>query len=260
MLIDPFIVLAEIFNFLILVAVLQKFLYKPVMKTMANREQSIADRLRAAEEREAEAQSTLERYQNLQTEWAKQTQSRRHQMHQQIEAERTDQLEQVRAELERQRTQWSEALRQEQKACLVNLRDRARSQLIQTVRAALETLANASLEKQMVEVFITHIGNLSADDVASLQAAVSRQNNAPQWTVRTAFPLDRQLQQQLIDSVQAQLAISTSADAFAFETYSDYPCGIELRTEGYKIAWHFEHYLNSMESRLAYDLEEVSVL
>lgn len=275
MLIDPWIVLAEVFNFLILVAVLQRFLYKPIVKAMAQREQSIADRLRSAEAREIEAQTQIDRYQQLQTSWAQQTKARQHQMQQQLEAERTSRIDQMHLDLERQSVQWNEALRQEQKASLIDLRDRARSQLIQTVRSALQTLANTTLEQQMVEAFLTRLKALSPAEEASLQAAITRQetsqNNAqnsaqhphqqpsPQWIVRTTFPLDEPLQQRLRQNIKAQLPAQVSTESFIFESYPDYPCGIELRTGEYKLAWHLEHYLDSLESRLAYDLEQVPV-
>ena len=57
MLPQPWIVLVEIINFLILVVLLQHFLYQPIMKTMAQREYSIAERLQSAERREQTAQA-----------------------------------------------------------------------------------------------------------------------------------------------------------------------------------------------------------
>jgi len=267
MLIDPWIVLAEIFNFVILVVVLKRFLYKPVIRAMAQREQSIASQVQSAEAREAEAQAQIAQYQQLQAEWADQIKARRYQMQQALEAESTQNKEKIRLEMERQSAQWDEALRQEQKASLVNLRDRARSQLIQTVRAALQTLANTSLEQQMVEAFLIRIKTLLPADIDALRAAVDQQSD-PKWTIRTAFPLDQSLQRRLIRDIKAllsaqfanQAASEFDGEAFTFETYSEYPCGIELRTGGYKLAWHLEHYLDSLESRLAYDLEQVPVL
>ena len=271
MLIDPWIILAEVVNFLILVAVLQRFLYQPIVKAMAQREQSIADRLRSAEAREIEAQTQIDRYQQLQTSWAQQTNARPHQMQQQREAERTSRIAQMHRDLDRQSGERNDALRQEQKASLVNLRDRARSQLIQTVRAALQTLANTTLEQQMVEAFLTRLKALSPAEEALLQAAITHQQDNSQidsqhstqphtqWIVRTTFPLDEPLQQRLRQDIKAQLPTQVSAESFTFESYPDYPCGIELRTGEYKLAWHLEHYLDSLESRLAYDLEQVPV-
>ncbi|MEN8446045.1 MAG: hypothetical protein ABG776_13640 [Cyanobacteria bacterium J06555_13] len=258
MLPQPWIVLIEIINFLVLVVLLQRFLYKPIMRAMEQRERSIRGRLQSAEVRETEAQAAREQYEQLQTDWAKAMKVRQHQMHQQLEAERTDSLEEVRAELETQRAQWYEALHQEQKACLVNLRDRARSQLIQSIRTALKALADTTLEQQMVETFLHQLPGLSASEQSALLTAVNL--DAPHWVIRTTFPLEDDLQARLVKGIQTYLASEVPFESFSFETYPEYPCGIELRIQGYKLAWHVEHYLNSLESQLAYTLDQVPVL
>ncbi|NER81960.1 MAG: ATP F0F1 synthase subunit B, partial [Leptolyngbya sp. SIO1D8] len=61
MLIDPFTTLAQIVNFLILVTLLKHFLYGPITRTMAQREQTIANRLEQAEQQEIAAQQEAER-------------------------------------------------------------------------------------------------------------------------------------------------------------------------------------------------------
>ncbi|MEM9905297.1 MAG: hypothetical protein AAF921_09775 [Cyanobacteria bacterium P01_D01_bin.44] len=259
MLPQPWIVLAEMINFLVLVALLQRFLYKPIMQAMAQREQSIAERLQSADNREAEAQETVEQYQQLQHDWSAQTKTRQHQMHEQLEAERADRLDQIRAEIDTQRTHWYEALHQEQTVCLNSLRDYARSQLIQTIRVALQALANMTLEQQMVETFLRQLPDLDPSARESLQAAVTHQQDAPHWTIGTTFPLDEALQARLIGAVQAHLLPQSSPDEFTFETHPEYLCGIELRTQGYKLDWHIEHYLDSLETQFSKALEQVSV-
>ena len=227
MLPQPWLVLAEIINFLVLVALLQRFLYKPIMQAMEQRECSIADRLQSAQVREAEAQEARAQYEQLQADWAAKTKDRQHQMQQQVAAERTDSIEQVRAELEAQRAQWYEALHQEQKACLVNLRDRARSQLIQSIRVALNTLADTTLEEQMVETFLHQLPSLSTSERDSLIAAVIQQQDIqqqdtqqqdtqqqdiqqqdqPHWVILTTFPLEEALQSRLVKGIQSNLPL-----------------------------------------------------
>ena len=260
MLPHPWIVLAEIINFLVLVALLQRFLYKPIMQAMEQRECSIADRLQSAEVREAEAQDERAQYKQLQADWAAETKDRQQQMQQQVAAEHTDSVEQGRAELEAQRAQWYAALHEEQKACLVNVRDRARSQLIQSIRAALNALADTTLEKQMVETFLLQLPSLGTSERDSLLAAVTHQPSQPHWVIRTTFPLEEALQNRLVKGIQSHLPAQVPSESFTFETDSDYSCGIALQTKGYKLAWNIEHYLNSLESQLTYALDQVPVL
>ncbi|VBB08929.1 atpase f0 complex subunit b/b' bacterial/chloroplast [Lucifera butyrica] len=55
--------LAQIINFLILVAILVKVAYKPLMKTLAERQEKIAGSLEAAEKERAEAENLRLEYQ-----------------------------------------------------------------------------------------------------------------------------------------------------------------------------------------------------
>ena len=56
MLINPFTVLAQLVNFLILVWLLKRFLYKPILHAIDEREKGIAAQLAQAEGKVAEAQ------------------------------------------------------------------------------------------------------------------------------------------------------------------------------------------------------------
>lgn len=259
MLPDPWIVVAEIINFLILVALLQRFLYKPITQAMTQREASIADRLQSATLREVEAQQTIEQYEQLQVDWAETTKARFHAMHQQLETEQIDRREQMRAALATKRKQWYEALHQEQQACLANLRDQVQAQLIQTVRRTLNDLANTTLEQQMLEVLLHQLQTLDPADQQLLQEAVNRQGGHPHWQIITTFALEPAVRNRLISAVQSQLVPQIQPDAFSFETHPDRPCGIELRTQGYKLAWHIEHYLDRLENQLNHDLANITV-
>ena len=58
MLINPFTVLAQLVNFLILVWLLKRFLYKPILHAIDEREKGIAAQLAQAEGKVAEAQKS----------------------------------------------------------------------------------------------------------------------------------------------------------------------------------------------------------
>ena len=60
--IDWFTVSAQIINFLILVFLLKRFLYGPVIRAMDKREEAIAGRLKDAGQKQEEAQKEIDRY------------------------------------------------------------------------------------------------------------------------------------------------------------------------------------------------------
>ena len=68
MLIDWFTVTAQIVNFLILVYLLKRFLYQPIVRHMNEREEKIANRLQQASDKRAEAQRQIDEFQHKQEE------------------------------------------------------------------------------------------------------------------------------------------------------------------------------------------------
>ena len=62
MLIDWFTVVAEVVNFLILMWLLQHFLYQPVLDAIDAREQRIANQMQAAEQAQANAAAERNEY------------------------------------------------------------------------------------------------------------------------------------------------------------------------------------------------------
>jgi len=63
MLIDWFTVIAQVVNFLILVWLLKRFLYKPILNAIDAREQRIAKELADAEAKQTEAQKERDEFQ-----------------------------------------------------------------------------------------------------------------------------------------------------------------------------------------------------
>lgn len=74
MLIDWFTVIAQIVNFLVLLLLLRRFLYRPILDAMQARERKVAERLESAAQERIRAEEERERYKAL-TEELRQRQS-----------------------------------------------------------------------------------------------------------------------------------------------------------------------------------------
>ena len=62
MLIDWFTVIAQLINFVILLLLLKRFLYGPILKAVDAREKRIADQIKDAEEKEIQANKDRDEY------------------------------------------------------------------------------------------------------------------------------------------------------------------------------------------------------
>src|ERR1700733_1656585 len=158
MLIDWFTVGAQAVNFLILVWLMKRFLYKPVLAAIAAREKKIADELQQA----AAAQSQAEKERN---DLRVQTESLQGQREELLRAavadagaQRQRLLDTARKESEDLRSKLTAAATVERAELNRELVTRTRQEVFALTRKTLADLAGTTLEAQMLEVFIRRVG------------------------------------------------------------------------------------------------------
>ncbi len=105
---------AQIFNFLVLVFLLKRFLYAPVVEAMAAREKRITDRLRLAAEREDLARARERELQEKLADIDAQRERMRTDMREEVDAERKRMLDALRDDFAAQRARWTGELEREQ--------------------------------------------------------------------------------------------------------------------------------------------------
>ncbi|MGB3614897.1 MAG: F0F1 ATP synthase subunit delta [Elainellaceae cyanobacterium] len=245
MLIDPVTVLAQIINFLVLVLLLKRFLYKPITRAMAQRQQTIAAQLEQAAQQEALARQEAARLAQMQQDFSAHRDQRLAQLRTELDEQRLTLLEQAKAEVSDAKHRWHLALEQEQAAVLRRFQQQAIAVLTQTLRRALQDLATAPLERQMVETFLERLKTIPEPEQQILQRAL-QQSPA---TLYSSFPLEAATQQAITSALQAQTA-ERSAEP-SFEVDPALGCGIALQVAGYQMAWNLADYLDDLERSVA---------
>jgi F-type H+-transporting ATPase subunit b len=95
--------LLEILNFLVLVWLLKRFLYRPVLEVIEERKARVEKALQQAQASQTQAQALREQYESRLADSRKQQEQARAQLHTEIEAERQKQMEALRASMEDER-------------------------------------------------------------------------------------------------------------------------------------------------------------
>lgn len=126
MLIDWFTVVAQALNFLILVWLLKRFLYKPILNALDAREKRIATELANADSRMAEAGQERDEFQRKNEEFDQQRAALLTKAEDEATAERQHLLDDARKESDGLRTKWQEALRSEHQSLNKELTRRTR--------------------------------------------------------------------------------------------------------------------------------------
>lgn len=242
MLIDPFTVVAQVVNFLVLVWLLRRVLYGPITRAMTARESRIRDEVEGARRLRAEADALGEQYRQQLADFESEQTSRFVEARAELDAWRHTHTQTVRTEVEAMRLRWQEALQQEKEAFLVELRHRAGREVLATVRRALRDLADSDVEARIVGRFLEQLQSLTAERRDELADAARADGG--QLHVRTASALadtDRdRLQRALVDTFGAGLRVR-------FEAVPEVLGGVEVRAGGLKIAWTLDDYVASIE-------------
>lgn len=249
---DGFTIVAQVVNFLILVALLKRFLYAPIIGAMQAREDHIAMRLDEAQEKISKAQRQAAVYdQRMQT--LQQTQDAMlTQAQEEAESQRQQLLEQARQEVERLQERWRQTLRQEQTAFLQDLRQVAGQQVCAVARRVLADLANADLELAVIQGFLARLRGLDRETRSTFSSALP---GAPgDIMVRSAFPISDEAREQILQAIHNDV-IDTPSEV-QFTTAPELICGIECIAHGQKIAWSLVQHIDALEERVAALLEQ----
>ena len=253
MLIDWFTVVAQALNFLILVWLLKRFLYKPILDAIDAREKRIAAELADADAKKAEAGQERDEFTRKNEEFDQQRTALLTKAEDEATAERQRLLGQARKESDTLRTKWQEALRSEHQSLSEELTRRTREEVFAIARKTLADLATTSLEEQMTEVpSFAGCANWTQCErratVGALKAASDSSDRAQR--VRPAC-----------GSASRRLKVwSRTCSALRpnvqFETAPDLVSGIELTANGHKVAWSIGHYLASLKKSVDELLKE----
>lgn len=233
MLIDWFTVAAQAVNFLILVWLLKRFLYRPVLEAVAAREQRIADEKAATD---ADKRDALQLRDQLAREQA-QFEAQRGQLLDQATAaavaERNRLLDAARIDSDAMRKKRQEALELEYRNLSDEISRRIRNQAYSIARRTLADLADADLDERIARVFIEKLKTLAPAEFAGTEVAV-----------RSASELTENMRTALTEAIQGAAGRDIGV---RFEPAPDLVAGLELIMPGRKIAWSASDYLGSLE-------------
>jgi F-type H+-transporting ATPase subunit b len=249
-LIDWFTVVAQIINFVVLMALLSRFLYKPIIRAMDARQSHIASQLAEAGRARTEAEQERASYRARNRDWDTNRQAMLAEVKAEAEAQRQELVGKARNEVEALQGRWHEAVQRQQTAFIRDLRQRAAKQLYAIARRVLQDLANTALDQRLAEVFLERLQTLSDERWRAL--AVSIEDGRCAVAIRSAFDLPETMRQACVQVLQDRLPTGVDVE---FITQPDLICGMELTARGYKVSWSFEEYLETLEEEVTKALE-----
>ena len=253
MLIDWFTIIAQVVNFLILVWLMKRFLYKPILHAIDAREQRIAKELADADTKRSEAENERKKFQKKNEEFDQQREELLSKAKDEAKAERQRLLNAAGQAADALRAKRQDALKREQQSLNDEITRRTREEVFAIARKTLTDLAGTTLEERMSEVFTRRLRELNKEEKEGLAKALKTSSGPV--LVRSAFELPSEQQSAIQHAMQETFTAETQV---RFETAPDVISGIELTANGRKVAWNTADYLASLEKSVVELLKEQS--
>lgn len=251
--IDWFVFFAQIFNFLLLVYLLKRFLYGRIVKAMDEREAKIVQRYDEAEQEKAKAREQAQEYERKNRELSEKSDQMINEARAEAEAYKSELIARARADVDAVQQRWIETLAREQTAFLEELRRRAGHQIYSIARKALTDLADTDLEQKMLGAFLKRLENIEEKEAKAIRETMGKDKAG--IIIQSAFNVPPTAREKIREALARYMINNT---AIQYATSDEIVSGIEMRTSGHKISWSLNDYLSSLEENFSQALQEAS--
>ena len=213
----------EIINFLVLVWILKRFLYQPVLDVIARRRAGIEKILADAKALHAEAEKLQKQYEGRLDDWEQERQQAREDLARELDAERTRKMAELQTSLEQ--------AREKARVTEEHRRDDARRKieetaLIQGSRFAARLLEQASgpdTETRLVDLVISELSRLPPERIAAVHNSYGKTTRVIE--VISAFPLADEQRRRL---TQALAKVISADTPLQFKQDSELVAGVRI--------------------------------
>jgi F-type H+-transporting ATPase subunit b len=245
MLVNWFTVIAQALNFVVLVWLMKRFLYRPILDAIDTREKRIAAALADADSKKAEAEKALKALEVKTTAFDQDHEARLQKMKEDVESERQNLLSTVRQAAESDGSKHRDALLQDIAALQGSIGLRVQQEVFHIAHKALNDLAGVSIEHRMLDVFLQHLAAIDEPTKAALSkdGAVT---TLPA-VARSAFDLSEDQRQVIQNTLNETLSKDVPLQ---FETDPSLICGVAVSMNGQKVSWSLADYLAGLENSM----------
>jgi len=244
MLIDGFTTIAQVINFLLLVYLLHRFLYAPIIRVMDEREKKIAQTLAHAKMAEETAKQNVIELEKEKQLFFTTKEKRMAEARHDIEMWRDKQTAAIKDEIENLRQTSINKLENEQQTFLNALKMEVTRQVISISEKAIKDLAEQRLENRIIFVFL--------EKVKALEQKIEMKNYTGEVRVTSGFEVAPEMTAVLSEKFSEWFPKSESVVFHRSETLG---LGIEVTAGDHKTAWHLNKYLKNLKDDIRLHLK-----
>jgi len=184
---DVWTVFLEIVNFLILVWILKRFLYKPVLDVIARRRAGVEKVLSDAQTMRKEADDLKKEYEGRVAAWPKEREREEAALREELQAERQRQVESLRVTMEEERKKHEVLEERRLQEHRKQAEQAAADQGARFAARLLSGIASPEVEVRLIDFFLEELGRQSPERRQALRRAIEESPGSVR--VISAYPL-----------------------------------------------------------------------
>ncbi len=238
--IDWITVAAQIVNFLVLVWLLKRFLYRPILDGIDAREREIAERMGEAAQVRAAAEAAAADYQAQVDSLRAGREGMLEEARKAAEAERDTLLAEARARLAREQADLAQQRAEEARRYRADLHRDGASALLSLTRKALKDLADETLEARIV-----------AQAGGRLTAIAEELRKAAGESLQAVAITHEPLPEAARERLSSELARLIPGLTVTFRSEPAQAPGLTLRLGGAQVEWTVDSYVDGLDALLS---------
>ncbi len=216
--------LLELVNFAILVWLLRRFLYRPVLDVIRRRRQLIEDEFAKIERLQQAAAASRADLQREREDWERERERRSDLLSQEIEQARAQRMTELAADLERERAKAHAVDASRQEEMYRQNESRAIAQGAQFSARLLSSVSGPEVEVRLARLFLDELQRLPADRVDEIRATLPEEEELRPKVI-SAFPIPPDLREPITLALRSILRREVPVD---FEQQADLVAGLQV--------------------------------
>ncbi len=237
---------AQILNLLILIWLLKKFLYKPVLSIIEARQSYIKEQLDHASQMQEQAFKAQKEYQNQLDLFEKEKQIKIQTLNDEMELQKENLLKDISLTIKAEKDKWAQNILNQKKDFDEQLSSLIITQFKVLAGSAFSELASSSLQAEMIQRFKDEFHKKIKQSQKDIQSKI--QGEKISITVNYAINLTSKQKNDLKDFLINELDFKQIL--VSFKQNPNLICGIEIQIGEHRILWDLKSYLQQFTNNL----------
>ena len=237
---------AQIVNLFVLVWLLKRFLYHPIVDVIEKRQQEIRDKIQMTENMRLHIEKEQKKWENEKNTYELEHQKELSLVTQELETKRKEGLEEIKSSLQRQRLKMQNDLLAEMDALHTDIGHFIATDFMLLASQALKDLSNCCPLEQSINLFLKKLKELDKNEIKNINLILKKQNVI---FVNSSNTLTKNQSLEITKLIQKLFSLPPKYK-ITFNVVPELILGLEMRTGDLSIEWNLKAYLNTLHANL----------